>query len=228
MEPPAVRRGSRRVRHAGHRSPNSPRLIPVHDPRSHTMSQIRIETVGHKASRPRILGSAFRTLTLGLATLATGLVAGVFYAYAVSVNLGLAAQPDASYVATMQAINERIQNPMFFASFFGAVLFLLAALAAHYRRPRSGRFWLVALACVLYIGGSFLLTSFVSVPMNNQLAAVDLDAPARVLADARDAYEGPWEFWNGVRAVFSVLAFLALIGACLLREDRRQPGGRTR
>jgi uncharacterized membrane protein len=77
------------------------------------------------------------------------------------------------------------------------------------------------LACVLYIGGSFLLTSFVNVPMNNQLAAVDLDAPARVLADARDAYEGPWNFWNGVRAVFSVLAFLALVGACLLREDRR-------
>jgi uncharacterized membrane protein len=66
------------------------------------------------------------------------------------------------------------------------------------------------------------------VPMNNQLAAVDLDAPARVLADARYAYEGPWGFWNGVRAVFSVLAFLALIGACLLREDRRRPGGRAR
>ena len=67
-------------------------------------------------------------------------MAGVFYAYAVSVNLGLAAQPDASYVATMQAINARIQNPMFFASFFGAVLFLLATLAAHIPRPRSGRF----------------------------------------------------------------------------------------
>jgi uncharacterized membrane protein len=73
---------------------------------------------------------------------------------------------------------------------------------------------------VLYIGGSLLLTSFVNVPMNNQLAAVDPDAPARVLAEARDAYEGPWDFWNGVRTVFSTLAFLALIGACLLREDR--------
>jgi len=154
---------------------------------------------------------------LACATLTTGLVAGVYYAYAVSVNLGLAAQPDASYVATMQAINERIENPLFFLTFFGAALFPLAALAAHYRRPRSGQFWLVALASVLYIGGSFLLTSFVSVPMNNHLADVDLDAPARVLADARDAYEGPWEFWNGMRAVFSVLAFLALIGACLLR-----------
>ena len=177
--------------------------------------------------RPTAFGSTVRAFMLACATLTTGLVAGVYYAYAVSVNLGLAAQPDASYVATMQAINERIENPLFFLTFFGAALFPLAALAAHYRRPRSGRFWLVALACGLYIGGSFLLTSFVSVPMNNQLAAVDLDAPARVLADARDAYEGPWGFWNGVRAVFSVLAFLALIGACLLREDRRQPGGRT-
>src|SRR5215203_4936585 len=141
MEPPAVRRGSRRFRHAGHRSQyrwSAPHLIPGHDPRSHTMSQTRIETVSHKAPRPRILGSAVRTLTLGLATLATGLVAGVFYAYAVSVNLGLAAQPDASYVVTMQAINARIQNPMFYASFFGAVLFLLATLAAHIPRPRSG------------------------------------------------------------------------------------------
>ncbi len=57
--------------------------------------------------RPTTLGSTVRALTLACATLTTGLVAGVYYAFAVSVNLGLAAQPDASYVATMQAINEK-------------------------------------------------------------------------------------------------------------------------
>jgi uncharacterized membrane protein len=149
------------------------------------MSQIRIETVSHKAPRPRILGSAVRTLTLGLATLATGLVAGVFY-----------------------------------ASFFGAVPFLLATLAAHIPRPRPGRFRLVALACVLYIVGGFLLTAFVNVPMNEELARVAANASPDELAAARAAYEGPWDFWNGVRTVFSSMAFLALIGACLLREDR--------
>jgi uncharacterized membrane protein len=184
------------------------------------MPQTRIETMGHRAPRPRILGPAVRTLTLALATLATGLVAGVFYAYAISVNLGLAAQPDASYVATMQAINERIQNPMFFASFFGAVLFLLATLAAHIPRPRSGRFWLVALACALYIVGCFLLTVFVNVPLNEELARVAANASPDELSGARAAYEDPWNFWNGVRTVFSSMAFLALIGACLLREDR--------
>jgi uncharacterized membrane protein len=186
------------------------------------MSQTRIETMNHKAPRPRILVPGVRSLTLGLATLATGLVAGVFYAYAVSVNLGLAVQPDASYVATMQSINARIQNPAFFACFFGAALFLLAALAAHVPQPRSGRFRLVALACMLYIVGGFLLTAFVNVPMNEELARVASASPGE-LAGARAVYEGPWNFWNGVRTVFSSMAFLALIGACLLREDR---GGR--
>ena len=185
------------------------------------MSETRIEPLSHKVRRPRTLGSTFRTLTLAGATLTTGLAAGVFYAYAVSVNLGLAAQPDTSYVATTQAINERIENPLFFASFFGALLLLLATFAVHFPRPRLGRFWLVALACLLYVGGGFLLTVFVNVPLNEQLAAVDPSAPVQVLSEARDAYEGPWDFWNSVRTMFSFLAFVALVGACLLREDRR-------
>ena len=41
-------------------------------------------------------------------------------------------------------------------------------------------------------------------------------APA-ALSRARAEYEGPWNFWNGVRTLFSSLAFLALIGACLSR-----------
>jgi uncharacterized membrane protein len=146
------------------------------------MSRTPIEDLGHKAFRPTALGSAVRTLTLAGATLTTGLIAGVFYAYAVSVNLGLAGQPDAGYVAAMQAINERIQNPLFFLSFFGAVLFLLAALAAHSLRPRSSRFWLVALASALYVGGGFLLTVVVNVPLNEELARVVGGAPAGELA----------------------------------------------
>jgi uncharacterized membrane protein len=58
------------------------------------------------------------------------------------------------------------------------------------------------------------------VPMNNELAAVDPGASAQVLSEARDAYEGPWDFWNGVRTVFSSMAFLALVFACLVRENR--------
>jgi uncharacterized membrane protein len=184
------------------------------------MQRTPTEAASQKPPRPAAIGSAVRALTLALATLTTGLIAGVFYAYAVSVNLGLAAQPDASYVATMNAIDERIQNPLFFLSFFGAVLFLIASLVVYSMRPRAGRFWLVALACVLYVGGGFLLTVFVNVPMNEELARVAAGASADELARARAAYEGPWDFWNAVRTVFSSLAFVALVVACLLREDR--------
>jgi uncharacterized membrane protein len=82
-------------------------------------------------------------------------------------------QPDASYVATENATNEKIYYPLFFFGFFGAALFPLAALAAHFRRPRTGRFGLIVLAFALYFGGSFLLTMVVNVPMNNALAALN-------------------------------------------------------
>ena len=73
---------------------------------------------------------------------------------------------------------------------------------------------------MLYIGGGFMVTFLVNVPMNEELARVGvgvLDAAA--LAQVRAEYEGPWNFWNGVRTVFSSLALFALIGACLSRSS---------
>ena len=83
----------------------------------------------------------------------------------------------------------------------------------------SARFLLLAIAAVLYIGGGFMVTFLVNVPMNEELARVGEAAPA-TLARVRAEYEGSWNFWNGLRAVFSSQAFLALIGPCLSRPDR--------
>ena len=163
------------------------------------------------------VGSVVRPIALTLAVLATGLISGFFYAYACSVTLGLALLPDEQYVEAMQAINATVRNAVFAFSFFGAVLFLLLALAVHLPRLRSRRFLLLAIAAVLYIGGGFMVTFLVNVPMNEELARVGEAAPA-ALSRARVEYEGPWNFWNGVRTLFSSLAFLALIVACLSRR----------
>jgi uncharacterized membrane protein len=164
------------------------------------------------------VGAFARLLTLTLATLTTGLISGFFYAYACSVTLGLALLPDGQYVEAMQAINATVRNGLFAFGFFGAALSLLLVLVAHVPRPRSRRFVLIALACVLYIGGGFMVTFLVNVPMNEELARVGEASPV-ALAQVRADYEGPWNFWNGVRTVFSSLAFVALIGACLLRRS---------
>lgn len=199
----------------------------TNDTWGYRMKRQPTEAVGHVTHRRPDFGTVLRALTLIPATLTTGLVAGVFYAYSVSVNLGLAGQPDAGYVATMNAINEKIQNPLFFAGFIGSVLFQLVALGAHLPRRGSLRLRLVALACALHIGGGFLVTVFVNVPLNEELARVTADASPGELARARAAYEGPWNLWNGVRAVFSTLAFLALIGSCLSGAGRGTRGGDT-
>src|ERR671916_2905068 len=86
------------------------------------------------------VGSVTRPLSLGAATLTTGLISGFFYAYACSVTLGLALLPDEQYVEAMQAINATVRNGVFAFSFFGAVPTLLLALAVHGPRPGSGRF----------------------------------------------------------------------------------------
>jgi uncharacterized membrane protein len=164
------------------------------------------------------VGSVVRLLTLTGATLTTGLIAGIFYAYACSVTLGLALLPDEQYVEAMQAINATVRNGVFAFSFFGAALFLVLALVVHTPRLRTRRFMLIALAAVLYIGGGFMLTFLVNVPMNQELALVSSEAAPATLAQIRAEYEGPWNFWNGVRTLFSSLAFLALIGACLSRR----------
>jgi uncharacterized membrane protein len=108
---------------------------------------------------------------------------------------------------------------VFAFSFFGAVLSLLLALAAHAApRLRSRRFALIALAVALCIGGGFGITFLVNVPMNEELARVG-EAGSATLARVRVGYEGQWNYWNGVRTLFSSLAFLALIGACISRRS---------
>jgi uncharacterized membrane protein len=172
------------------------------------------------APRPTAAGAGLRTATLAGATVTTGLIAGLFYAFSCAVNLGLASQPDASYVATMQAINRRIQNPVFFASFFGAACLLLLALLLALPRRHSPRFPLIALACALYLGGGILLTVVGNVPLNERLDAVASDATQDELARARAAYEGPWNAWHTARTAASTFAFIALVAACLRPDER--------
>ncbi|WP_446217810.1 hypothetical protein [Micromonospora sp. IBHARD004] len=70
-----------------------------------------------------------RTAVLAGATLATGLMAGRFFAYSCWVMPGLAATDDRSFVGTMQWINRRILNGWFLAAFLGAVLLFALAVA---------------------------------------------------------------------------------------------------
>ena len=159
---------------------------------------------------------AIRRLTLVAATIATGLAAGFFYAYHVSVTRGHARISDPAYLEAMQAINATVRNWEFFAGFFGALILGAAALALRARNWRSPTTWLVAAGFGLY-AAAFLVTVAINVPMNEELARVTLSGAD--LAPVRAGYEPAWNQANALRTGLSVAAFATLVTA--LAGDHR-------
>ena len=149
---------------------------------------------------------------LGAATVAMGLIAGVFYIFACCIMPALARSDDRVYVEVMQDINDVIQNPVFFLSFIGALL--LTALSAWQLRGQPYRWWVWAALAAYALG--FLTTVAFNIPLNNDLAtAADPSA-------AREHFEDPWVAWNVVRAVLSTVALACLARALVLYGRGRQ------
>ncbi|MER6275424.1 anthrone oxygenase family protein [Streptomyces sp900105245] len=169
----------------------------------------------HPRQTPRP-ARAGRTV-LGAATVAMGLIAGVFYAFACAVMPALARADDRTYVAVMRDINDVIQNPVFFLSFLGALV--LTAVSAWQLRGSAGGRWAGA-ALVAYTL-AFLVTVAFSVPLNDALAG------GGTPASLREHFEGPWVAWNVVRTVLSTVA-LGCLARALLRMGAAAPAGGRR
>ena len=71
-----------------------------------------------------------RVLTL-ISALGCGLMAGLFFAFSVSVMKALGRRPPAEGIAAMQSINVVVINPVFMIAFFGtAVACVAVAISA--------------------------------------------------------------------------------------------------
>ncbi|WP_063042782.1 anthrone oxygenase family protein [Nocardia pseudovaccinii] len=170
---------------------------------------------------------ALRLAALVAATLATGLIAGVFYAYAISVMPALNRTDDRVLIDVMQKINVVIINPWFMLGFLGTVGFTLLAAALHLgKEHRTTLIWLgVALALNVI---AFAVTSGLNVPLNDQLAAAGDPAQIGDLAKVRADFESAWVRWNILRAILHTLAFLVLTGALFvagIQHGRTQVAG---
>ncbi|MET8878473.1 anthrone oxygenase family protein [Nocardia sp. NPDC004604] len=170
---------------------------------------------------------ALRLAALVAATLATGLIAGVFYAYATSVMPALNRTDDRAMIDVMQKINVVIINPWFMIGFMGTVGFTVLAAALHLgKEHRTTLIWLgIALALNVI---AFAVTSGSNVPLNDQLAAAGDPAQIADLAKVRADFESAWVRWNIIRAILHTLAFLVLSGALFvagIQHGRAQASG---
>ena len=144
----------------------------------------------------------------------TALVAGLFFAWSVSITLGLLRVSDSEYVSVMQSTNRAIQNPIFFTAFFGAQIFLFISLFFFYGQAQ--KFWLLLAATVFYTVGVMGVTIFGNVPMNNSLDNFNLSSASKnEISITRKNYEGRWNALNNVRTFSSTIAIILVIIACL-------------
>lgn len=147
---------------------------------------------------------------LMIATITMGLMAGLFFAYDISVMPGLARTDDRTYVEAMQNFNALIDgNGLFGMVFIGALLAAAVAAFLEHRQGRRGAALWIGAAAVLYFV-ALMITFSVNIPLNNDLAAVG--DPAKITDfSIVEKFKGTWETSNIVRTLVctAALGFLA-------------------
>jgi uncharacterized membrane protein len=157
----------------------------------------------------------FRTGVLVAATVAMGLMAGLFTAFAYAIMPALSRGDDRTFVGAMQSINVAILNGWFFLGFVGALVLPAVAAVLHLGRgSRAALPWILA-GFLLYVVVLAVTFGF-NIPLNDRLAAAG--APDRIpdLAAVREQFEAAWIRWNVVRALASTAALGCLAWALVV------------
>ncbi|TCO45000.1 putative membrane protein [Kribbella antiqua] len=148
-----------------------------------------------------------RVVALLLATVTTGMMAGVYAIYTNAFMPGLAKTDDKTFVAAFQAVDRAILNPLFLGlGFLGSLVFTL--LAGLFSLGEAALVW-IAIAFVLNLITA-IITMAVNVPLNDALKAAG-DPDTIDVAAARAAFnESRWRSFNAVRVALDTTAFVVL------------------
>ena len=159
------------------------------------------------------------SIVLLLATLLTGLTAGLCFTWNNAVTPGIGQLVDIGYLRSFQEMNRAIINPTFLLVFFGPV-FLHIANIFLFKTSSSTIIWMVLVSAALYILGVGLVTIFGNVPLNELLDKTDLaQASLEELQLLRDKFEVKWNRLHLIRTISSILSFLLLLLICLSRNN---------
>lgn len=147
---------------------------------------------------------------------ATGLVAGVFWAFSSFVMSGLGRVSPTQGMTVMQSFNVTVIGSGFLVTFGVVALASIAlAIVGVATWDRAGAGWLVA-GAVVYLVGAIGVTAFCNVPLNDALAALD-PASAEGLK-LWETYLSRWTAWNHVRTLASAATMIAFVVAFARRR----------
>lgn len=154
---------------------------------------------------------SMKTVTLFAAVILTGLSAGFFYAWSVSVIPGTQKASAQTYMEVMQSINRAILNPAFFSIFFGSIIVLSIASIYQFHIHKL-TFWFMLASSICYFLGTLGVTALGNVPLNNELEALNLPELTNTkLEEFRTYYETNWNKLHLIRTVCAIGSFLLTV-----------------
>jgi uncharacterized membrane protein len=155
-------------------------------------------------------------ITLALALVTTGIMAGFFYTYTFNVNLAMQNVNGETYAIVQSLFNENVRHVIFFIFFFGSGAAAVLTLLANYRHYQQMSFGLLVAAALLYIGGIIIFTANVNLPLN---AYTESWNPQALPADWEQT-RSAWNQANAWRVAASSGAFLLYTGVLVARASR--------
>ena len=145
-----------------------------------------------------------------LTTIFSGLIAGFFFTYSISVMLGLKKLSDREFLSAMQSINKEVLNWFFFLVFFGTLILLALSYFQMFSKNKL-LFTILLISFIVYGIGVILITGMMNVPLNNQLEAFQITSETEQnIQKMRQTFEKPWCFWNNVRTSATLLSFIGV------------------
>lgn len=135
-------------------------------------------------------------------------MAGLFFTFSICVMRALSLVPVGSAIQTMQQINVVILNPWFACVFFGTAVGSLVLLISGLSAGITAA-WSMIAGALFYLAGGIGVTLVFNVPLNNQLADLEVSAEASELFWSR--YLRRWTFWNHLRTIACTLSLVLFI-----------------
>lgn len=158
-----------------------------------------------------------KTAILFITVLLNALSAGFFLTWSISVILGTKRVDDFTYLETMQNINKEILNPAFFIVFFGSLITLIVTTYLQFNNKPV--FELVLASTIIYLFGTFSVTAFGNVPLNNELDALHIPKFSLLeLKNFRTYYESTWNHYHNIRTISGMISFILLLTSIFIQK----------
>lgn len=139
-----------------------------------------------------------------LTTLFTGIIAGLFFAFAYDVNIAFEQLNASEYAKNMELINVSIRNSYFFFVWLSGIVLPVIALVLSWRSYRSPSFQLFLVGFLIYAIGCFLITMQIHIPLNQYLESWNIASPPAEWIETRAS----WNSWHMVRTWAAIIAFV--------------------